>query len=137
EWPGSKRERRRSPHRRSHRPAKDSKHDRPPPRFFMGNERSRQQCSTTVGDLSMSINAHIGAKSYPAAPVPCVPCLPLHLGHPETCVQWSIAALGSVHDAAPSIGTVFLKRSATAATILADGAGLPRIGTLGAPSNSV
>jgi hypothetical protein len=121
-------------HRRSHRPAKDSKHDRPPPRFFMGNERSKQQCVTTVRDLSMSINAPIGAKSYPAARVPN---LPLHRGHPETYLQWSIAALGSVHDAAPTIGMVFLKRSATAATILADGAGLPRIGTLGAPSNSV
>jgi hypothetical protein len=47
---------------RNSRP-RESKHGRPPPHFFMSNERIRQQCPTMMGDLSTSINAHTGANT--------------------------------------------------------------------------
>src|SRR5262249_19069313 len=47
------------------------------------------------------------------------------------------AGVDRCHVAASSMVTAFLKRSATASTTLAGGAGLARIGAFGAPSKSV
>ena len=101
---------------------------RPPPHYFMRNERSRRQAPTTVGDLSTSISAPYWCKMYAEAHVASgvAPVSPRNVP----------VAVDRCHVAASSMGTDFLKRSATAATILAGGAGLARMGAFGAPSRS-
>jgi len=61
---------------------------------------------------------HIGAKTYAEAHVGSQRC---------SCVTRNVpAAVHRCHIAASSMGAAFLKRSATASTILVDGAGLAR-----------